>query len=113
MRSALAKLFLAIAAFSLRETARLLQRSDKLRRLEAGDQQILVSHTTAVSERMGEILRVIRAVQGVGAGDRALAGFTFSQSNAPGQPKIIIFDLVDGSQCYYIDPPGVCCCGSC
>ncbi len=32
------------------------------------------------------------------------------QGNAEG---VVIFDMVDGSHCYYADPPGVCCCGDC
>ena len=114
MTAALARFFLAVGAGSLRKAARLLQRSSKLRRLEPGDQQTLSSLNREVGEGVGEMLRVIRKVQGASTGDRALAGFTFFLADAAaGRPQVIVFDLVDGSHCYYIDPPGVCCCDPC
>jgi len=112
MRSALARFLLAVSGSSLRTAVGLLQKSKRFRQVEPGDQLSLTAQSGQVDEPARAMMRIIRRVQGGGAADLPLTGFTYLPQ-AAAQPKVIVFDLVDGSHCYYIDPPGVCCCGAC
>lgn len=112
MRSALARFLLSVSASSFRTAMGLLLRSKRLKRVEPGDQQALAAAMSQVGEIAGKVIGIVRRAQGRGPTNLPLAGFTYLPSFAD-ERKIIVFDLTDGSQCYYIDPPGVCCCKPC
>jgi len=83
---------------------------DRFKKLSERDREAIAEKLKLIQSEASQILKIM-STYNPGATKEAI-GFHLTYSKED-QPSVIIIDLVDGSHCYEIDPPGVTCCEPC
>ena len=105
------RLLLRISAATRRWAIARLRRR-KMKDIASANLSALRNHRAGIGLQSRQMHTIVTATLNTTGVSPGIEGIYLSglQNDLEG---VVIFDLVDGSQCYYIDPPGVCCCGSC
>ena len=87
-------------------------RTNRFKRLSDEDKAAVSAKLQRIRKESEEVLRIMSSyAQGA---SKANLGYHISfGNNTEDDPGSLIFDMEDGSHCYYLDPPGICCCDPC
>lgn len=107
----LAKALLDISTFIRRWAIAQLNRQ-RMTALSPDDGAKVRELTVQVLNNSRQIQEIISATLGNNPGQFSSVVFHLSGTEESSE-GVIIFDMADGSHCYRIDPPGICCCDPC
>lgn len=111
-------IFIFISTLTRRLTLRTLRKkAHTLTSISPEDRARLLALNQEVRSRIDEMARIISRTHDVDPNlVLPVQGFSvvaLDDATSTDGGGSVIFDMVDGSHCYYLEDPGVCCCDPC